>query len=425
MSKRLLNDIVVRSRLGKKEIPEKLLSGRESQNGQKPQGVKTGHTKGKTRNLLWFVALVSIIFCFFAISLLFSSAEVVVNPKNEEITLNENLSASKDSNSSGLFFNLVIIPGEESKTIQATGEKNVALNATGTVIIFNSYSTSSQTLSADTRLEGSNGKIYKTQAKSIIPGVNSGGISGQAEVKIYAAEAGETYNSETPLDFTILGFKGTPKYSKFKVRSKPGTTISGGFSGSVPDVSDSDRASIIADLRTALQTKLLKQAAEQVPGDFILFNDATFFDSSDTDISSVPSGNDSTLTLKGTLYGFIFNVQQLTKKIAEDSITGYDGSDVFISNIHDLVFSLENRENVSFGDVQNINFNLSGQANFFWKVDVNKFIVDLLGRSRKDFYQVLSQYKNIDSATLKLNPMWRMSIPDKIKDIKVIVNYPK
>jgi hypothetical protein len=58
-------------------------------------------------------------------------------------------------------------------------------------------------------------------------------------------------------------------------------------------------------------------------------------------------------------------------------------------------------------------------------VDVNKFIADLLGKSKKDFTQTLAQYPNIDSATLKLSPFWKLSLPDQIKNIKVIVNYPQ
>jgi hypothetical protein len=131
------------------------------------------------------------------------------------------------------------------------------------------------------------------------------------------------------------------------------------------------------------------------------------------------------LTLKGTLYGFLFDEQELTKKIAENNIDKYDGSEIYIPNIRDLTFSLSNKNNISFDNVKNIDFNLSGPAKIIWKLDVNKFTTDLLGKSKKGFNLLLSQYSNIDSATLTLSPFWKMSIPDKTKDIKIIVNYPK
>jgi len=168
----------------------------------------TGDYKpNKSRYLLWVVAFPSVIFCFFAISLVFAKAKIIVNPKTQDVALSENLSASKDSNSTdGLSFDLVVIPGQESEKISTTGEKDVSIKATGTVLIFNAFSSSPQNLNVDTRLEGSNGKIYKTKTKTIVPGMGKDGTPGQVEVGIYAAVAGQSYNSG-PLDFTILGFK--------------------------------------------------------------------------------------------------------------------------------------------------------------------------------------------------------------------------
>src|SRR6185436_19331087 len=98
---------------------------------------------------------------------------------------------------------------------------------------YNNYSTASQNLDIDTRLEGSNGKIYKTKTKIVIPGMKDG-KTGSVEVKVYASVAGPEYNS-APLDFKIFGFKGTPKYSKFYGRSKG--ALSGGAKGKAPALS--------------------------------------------------------------------------------------------------------------------------------------------------------------------------------------------
>ncbi len=435
MSKHLLEDMVKIKRLKKenrkvreeseiKKTPS-VIAPRARQ--EKKIDISTNYNKKRSRNMLWFVAAFSAVFCFFAISLLFSKAEITVNPKIKDITLNKNLSANKDSNNNNLFFNLVVIPGKENKTIQATLEKNVAIKATGTVVIFNTFSPSSQILSIDTKLEGSNGKIYKTQTKSIVPGKTKDGTPGQVEVKIYALVAGADYNS-SPLDFNIVGFKGTSKYGKFYGRSKG--EITGGFAGKAPDISDADKAFALADLKATLQSKLLQNATNQIPDGFILFKDAIFLNTgsgnNEPNISFINNKDNSmTLTLSGTLYGFLFNEQKLMEKIAEDNIDKDDKSEVYIANIRDLIFTLANKDSVSFPDVQNINFNLSGPVKIVWKLDVNKFIGDLLGKSKKDFNQILSQYANIDSANLTLSPMWKMSIPDKVKNIKVIINYPK
>ena len=68
---------------------------------------------------------------------------------------------------------------------------------------------------------------------------------------------------------------------------------------------------------------------------------------------------------------------------------------------------------------------MTGPAQIVWKLDTDKFMSDVLGQPKKDFTQILSKYPYIDSATLTISPVWKMSIPDQAKNVKVIVNYPQ
>ncbi len=422
MPKNLLQDIVkvkhfsppplVREiEIRKKDIPPERL--------ERMRPKKESH---RTRYALWGVAIIAVIFFLFALSYFFLKVVVTVNPKINEVVLNENLSAVKDGSGEAVPFDLIVISGEEDKTVQTAEEKDVTEKAQGVVLIYNAFGSASQLLSIDTRLEGSNGKIYKTKKALVVPGMK-GSIPGSVEVGIYGAEAGEEYNS-IPLDFTIFGFKGTSKYSKFYARSKG--PIIGGFKGKSPSISDEQKASVLSELKTTLQTKLFKKATNQIPSGFVLFKDAVFLNIDDNSTQLVSSGNKTaSMKEKGTLYGILFDENKLAKKIAQDSIKNYDGAPVYVSNIQDLAFSLADKDTISFGNVKNINFSLKGNAKIVWKVDENKFKTDLLGKSKKDFSQILLQYPNIDSADLAISPFWKMTLPDKSKDIKVIVNYPK
>jgi len=384
---------------------------------------KTKQNNKGSKYRLYFVALISVIFLLFALSFLFSSAKVVVTPKVKEIPLNENLSATKDSNTSSLSFDLVVISGEENKIIQGGEVKDVVVAAKGTVLIYNTYSSSSQTLDIDTRLEGSNGKIYKTSKKITVPGMTKDNKPGSVEVGIYGAETGEEYNS-VPLDFKIFGFRGTPKYSKFYARSKG--EITGGFKGKAPVVSSLDKATAASELEAALKAKLLKKATDQIPSGFVLFKDAIFLDIDEKNVNFTPDkDNQVSVSIKGALYGFIFNEKKLTAKIAQDIIDKYDGSEIYIPNIRDLTFSFTDKENISFADVKSIGFTLSGTPKIVYKVDEEKFTVDLLNKKKKDFNQILVQYPNISSAELIFRPFWKASFPEKSESIEIIVNYPK
>ena len=420
MPRNLLQDMVKKTSMKEKSIERPIRSTFNTANTDEKKvfaKIKYERKNNKeSKYRIYVVALISVVFLLFALSFLFSGAKVTVVPKVKEIPLsNENLSAAKNGSAPGLSFDLVVISGEENKTMQSNGVDAVAK---GTVSIFNSFSSSPQVLAVDTRLEGSNGKIYKTSTKVTIPGETLDGKPGKIEVGIYGAAASIEYNS-VPLDFQILGFKGTPKYSKFKVRSI-GEIISG------PIVSSLDKATAVSELKTTLETKLSKKVTNQIPPGFILFKDAVFTNIDDKDVSFTPDKeNTISVNVKGTLYGFLFDEKKLTTEIAQDIIDKYDESEVYMPNIRNLTFSLSDKENISFADVKSVNFSLSGTPKIIWKVDEAKFIRGILGKKKSDFNQILSQYPNIDSAVLVIRPFWKTSFPDKSKNIQVIVNYQK
>jgi hypothetical protein len=144
------------------------------------------------------------------------------------------------------------------------------------------------------------------------------------------------------------------------------------------------------------------------------------------DISFTPNQeNQVSVKVKGTLYGFIFNEEKLTKKIVENLIEDYDGAQIYIQNIKGLNFSLIDKENISFADVKNIKFSLKGTPKVIWKVDAEKFTNDILNKKKRDFNQILSRYPSISSAVLVIRPFWKNSFPEKSKNIEIIINYPE
>ena len=427
MSKNLLQDmkrtkLPTRQSVAKPDVKSKTIRPIpeiKKYNNDSPQIKK----KGSKRYVLWIVVLISVTFFLFALSFLFSKAVITIEPKVKNVVLNEKLSASKDAAGGALSFDSVIISGEESKTVKALEMKDVSTKSKGVAVIYNAFSSSSQTLAVDTKLEGSNGKIYKTGAKVTIPGMAKNGIPGKIEVNIYAPNAGVEYNS-VPLDFKVASFKGTQKYTKIYGRSKG--EIAGGFSGKVNQISESDRTVAITEMKVLLQDKLFKKAIGQIPSGFILFKDAIFLNVDDGTLGAISDDGKTSLTLKGTLYGFLFNETKLTRKIVEDVVPDYDESDVYIPNIKNLKFSLANRDvALPLGDIKNINFDLSGSSTIVWKFNEDKFITDIMGKSKSEFNQILSQYPNIGSANSTISPFWRMSFPETSKKIQVIVNYPE
>lgn len=392
--------------------------------------VQDGKSNKESRHSLWVVAFISIIFLFFALSSIFAKAKVVVYPKVQSLTLDHNFSAFKDTNSEEVLpFSMVSLSGEESKKVTGSEEKETLQQAKGKVVIFNKFSSSSQSLNKDTRLIGSNNKIYKTESAVLIPGMvkkdlkkgTKEDMPGSVEVGIYAEKGGEEYNSG-PMDFKVLGFKGTSKYDSFDVKSNG--PITGGLKGKFSFISEEDKTKAESELKITLEDKLLKKITDEIPEGYILFKNATVFKTDDKEMNLFSKDKEIPLVLRGTMYGFLFEEKGLTKKIVETVVSDYDNSDVYIPNIKDLAFTTNIPVGVtSYLNIKNIDFNLSGTPKVVWKVDEEKLRNSLLSKSKSEFNQTMTQFPNITKADLVLRPIWRMSIPAKSKEIKIIVNY--
>ena len=421
MSKNTFQDIVKIKNSPKISINQKKIFHSDIKKNT-PIPLNLSNTKEKrsvSNNMLWFVALISVIFLFFAMSFLFSTATITINPKIKDFVLNKTIVATKSTNTDVLSYDLVSLSGEEVKEISGGEEKDWEVYAKGSILIYNTFSASPQALSENTRLEGSNGKIYKTKNKVIIPGMLKNKTPGKIGVEIYGEKAGEYFNSG-PLDFKILGFKGTAKYQKFYARSVG--DITGGLIGKSRQVSDIDKENAIKELKDILFKKLLEKAKNQTPKNFVLLNNAAYINIDEENIVPAKVLNNFSISIKGTFYGILFNKNKLEKEIINESLDKNENVDVFVSNIEDLSVASFDKSLITLDEVKEMTFNLSGTAKIVWNIDKEKLVADLLGKSKNDFNQILTQYTNINSANLIIKPIWRSSIPNKSKSIKVIIN---
>jgi hypothetical protein len=381
MPKNFLQDMVRVKRLrNKKAISEKPVPNikvDENFFNERFTGTLDSNSSKASNHKLWIIAGLSAIFLFFGLSYNFSKVSVVVHPKIKTITLNQSLVASSD-NTDNLSFKLVSLSGEEEKVVAATNSEDVSKVAEGSVVLYNAYNSSPQIFSADTRLSGSNGKIYKTKTKVTVPGKSKSGKPGSVKVAIYASSPGPEYNS-SPLDFQIVGLKGTPKYQKFYGRSLG--SITGGFKGKIGVIDPKNKEGIVSILNETLKSKLLQKATAQIPPGFILFKDASFLNTELIDPTQEQIKEDSLIIkTKGVFYGFLFREEELTKKIIEGNLPNYDKNPVFIPDLKNLNFVLAQNDSKNLGSInpQNISFTLKGNAQITWLVDTDKLKKDLL-----------------------------------------------
>ncbi len=411
---------------GKRSIRSVSINRESKRRRRRPDAaVSVGETsrdyqsRGSSSFGIWFIAVVAIIFLFFTFTILFSGTKVVITPKTQNVTFDTNLRAEKDADASTLAYEIMTVTRDVSRKVASIGEEFREEKASGTIIVYNDYNTQDQKLIAKTRFENPDGLVYRIKDPIVVPGQtkDSSGkkTPGSIEVKVYADEAGEGYNIGMT-DFTVPGFKGAPQYDGFYARSK--TAMTGGFSGIVKTVADSDRNDSVGSMQTELREMLLEELRAQVPSDFVLYDDAIVFD-----FETLPDqkeGDQVSVSLRGEISAVIFNKKKLSEHIARGEIDGYDGLEVEGENLDGLVFVLVEKDTLDLKNAQEIDFSLKGSTKLVWQYDADALKTDLVGRRKRDVDWVLAEYPSIIEAQIIMRPFWKRVFPDTEKKIKIV-----
>lgn len=398
----------------------RLIKKPEQRESNLPAWAKTSNnTPNKSpRVVLWTLAAVVFIGMLgIILSVFFPGATVKITPLNKTVSLRIDFTARENATEEGIVsYQSIPLPVEErSEDIPTTLEKKITRKASGKIKIFNEYSAASQRLIKNTRFESANGKIYRIDNSIVVPGMSTIGgktIPGSVEVTVYGDAPGEEYN-DSATDFTIPGFKGDPRYTKFYARSQ--TPLEGGFSGTVKVPSPEDQKSAVDRLKEVLRNELIQKARAQTPEGFILYDSAAFvvFD----DLEAIDLKNPAHITVKGSLYGVMFDRGVLSKFIAEKTISSYDGNPVLVRNLADLELKPRG-EVLDPANLKDISFAISGSALVVWNVDTEKLKKELAGVSKSDgFKSIIAKYAAIWKAEAVVQPFWKMNFPqnpDKI-----------
>jgi hypothetical protein len=360
----------------------------------------------------------------FVVANYFATATIEILPVTKDAVIDSDFTAYKEGSSTeGLIFQFVSLTDEKTKEAPVTVEKNIHNKATGKVIIFNDYSKDKQHLVINTRLESPDHKIFRINQSVDVPGqkvVNGKTVPGSVETTVYADAAGEKYNIDKPVDFTIPGFKGDPRYTKFYARSKPDSVLSGGFAGTVKVPSDD----AIATAKEALKQDLLKEATEkaraQVPPN------VTFFPGSMVvKYEEVPQDytaeNAAKVTVRATASVFFFDTNSLVMLLTTTAFPNDISTTLYgIPDMSTLKFNfVDSVDNVVLSDISKLQFHIAGPASFVGQIDSAKIIADLVGKNKKDFSTMIASQTNIHTADATIRPVWKTVFPTDPSKITV------
>jgi len=339
----------------------------------------------------------------------FAKAEVTITPRQEIVPVSGTFAASRVANGGGkLVFETMSISEEVSSEIPADIERTVTERASGTIVIYNTYSSAPQRLIKNTRFETKEGKIFRAKDSVVVPGTtieNGATVPGSVEAFVVADEPGESYNIGLS-DFTIPGFKGDPRFAKFYARSK--TEMTGGFSGRKKFPSDDAIAEVRVALRAQLVEKLERSVQAQKPAEYVLFATSTQITLAE-EPHIVVDGSRAKITENGIISGVIFKRQDFSQYILSLSLPSFDGGEVDVPDLENL--SLVFATGTESFDAGQLSFTLAGSIRAIWKVDTKGLSEAIAGKPKKDFNTTLSQFANIRRAEASISPFWLFDFP--------------
>lgn len=379
------------------------------------------------RRLLVVLAIVAIcIVLGTLITALFAGATVQVHPREASVTPPATIAAQLNAPVGTLSYQTVSVTRSASATAPATGTRQVSRQASGTIVVTNSYSEEEQRLIANTRFRAPDGKIYRIRESVVVPGATEAGTSvvpGTIEVTVYADSPGAEYNRTETTTFTIPGFEGDPRFEKFSGRSSG--AISGGFVGTEPTVAEADLTQAEATLKSQLDAAVEQELASQVPEGHAAVPGTLKIVYSD--LLQTAEGEQATISQTATATGAIVRLADLAAAIAQATVDGYQGEAVAFAENTGLNVTLA-QGSASEGT---LTLALEGLVVLVWQLDAHALAEALAGKEKDLFIQTLNSFAPavacVDEAacTASIRPFWQGSFPKDSSKIKVVLSSEK
>ncbi len=352
------------------------------------------------------IIIVAIALYFCADAFAHATVSVVLGSESDSVHGSFTTKVSASS-SAGITDSAISITKKSQTTITATTTQDVETKATGSIIIFNDYSTAPQKLVTNTRFETSSGLIYRIGQSVSVPGkTTKAGVTtpGSVVVSVTADQVGDKYNIGLS-DFTVPGFTGEPQFDGIFARSE--TPMTGGFSGTEPVVSGTERSAAIGNIDSTLASELSNAAQASVPAGYILYPNAYRIDYSALP-DTIGSGNQVTINGQATLTGFALSENDIASALAMTVVKGYADEPITVANLGSIAFSTGA---VPTATSAAMSFVLSGTAKFVWDIDPNVFASQLAGKPKGDFTTILQGYPHVTKADVSFFPFWLGSFP--------------
>jgi len=371
---------------------------------------------------LFFLILLGV-FCYFTLS----KAEIEIWPETETLNLETKVTLDQETKEPNVLAK--VIPAEifqKERTLTeifpSSGKVLKEEKAAGTISVYNNYSTSPQVLIAATRFVSSDGKVFRTPVQVTVPGGSyekGKFVPGQIDIKVIADQPGPEYNIG-PTTFSIPGFAGTDRYTKFYGQSfQP---MAGGLRSEISKVTEEDLA-LAEDFLTKQAEKeceeLLKKElqSEEISSKFNYFSEE--FRSEIVEKFSLTAPEEETkefkFQVKARCETLLFEKEYL-KNYAQELIIGQVSEEKDMVEESLKIDYFPESVDLAAGKII-LSLNIS--AKIYSAVHVHNLKNALAGKSLLETKLFLENQPKITKVTVSLWPFWVKKVPEDLNKIKI------
>ncbi len=295
------------------------------------------------------------------------------------------------------------------KTASVTGLKTITISkkATGTITLYNNFSTDPYELVKTTRVQTANGSIYRLIADVKIPG-KSGSNPGTITAKVEADKPGSIYNAAAGLELRLPGLvAGTDRYKN--IYAKVASNFTGGQSGTAPDTNSAAIQDAVATIKTESENIAINEFKAN-HADLIIITDSI---ETTTSLGTITNSDGvSSVKVRVTTKAIGLSKEQLMKGVT------YILAGKKVVPIKDDLASLS--YDVSETDTKSLvngSFNVDVSGTIKTGLSVTPFDLkqEIAKKSVAEADSIISGHIIGAETTISIRPFWKKSIPTSNK----------
>ena len=376
----------------------------------------------RSRWWMWIAAGISVLILGSLALLALRSTAVTVTPRSQTVVFDQTAQfiayPSATAAAGTLSYTVQTVELEDSEVVASSGTVKAEDKASGTITVFNDYSTDGVKLIKNTRFQSASGLIFRTPAEIIVPG-KKGATPGEVRVTVVADQAGESYNVAAGR-FTVPGLQSSPDmYAKVYARSD--VAMAGGFVGDKPGVADGALQGAIAQVRSRLEQKARDSALAQSTDTATAFADIARI-SYQSLPSTTEAGGGVRIHEKARVEVPIFESAKFASAVARMVSADAESASIRIEGVARLVAQPTSTSTVFLSDP--LQFTLTGTAELVWNIDELALTTALAGKDKSAFESIVTGFPGIQTATARIQPFWSSVFPTSPADIKVKIEEP-